>query len=127
MPGYAIDRARLEALSTEEIERILRKERDDYTPEAIRIFQEILDSRAVASRHGESGSQNTRPETDILLNGRASDLLIKNPSDGVVVLNKFLKGLLDGTMEPRVVEIGVQVVNSILRAMEQDFLTGSEE
>ena len=45
MAEFKVDRALLEANSTEEIVRILQEERDDYTPEAIRIFEEILQER----------------------------------------------------------------------------------
>jgi len=127
MPEYLIDRARLEALPTEEIQRILIEERNDYTPEAISIFQDILAARGIESRHGEAVGQKESSRTDILSSQEPSDLLIRTPHDGVVLLNQLLKGLLDGTVEPQVVEVGVQVVNSILRAMEQEFLTGSEE
>ena len=45
MAEFKVDRALLEANSTEEIVKILQEERDDYTPEAIRIFEEILQER----------------------------------------------------------------------------------
>lgn len=127
MPGYTIDRSRLESLPTEEIERILREESDDYTPEALSIFKEILKARGVDSRQASNDRHPAPPKIDVSSIALSSVLPIRTPSDGVLVLNKLLMGLFDGTMEPRVVEIGVQVVNSILRAMEQDFLAGSEE
>ncbi|MGB9616042.1 MAG: hypothetical protein ACP5M0_12845 [Desulfomonilaceae bacterium] len=127
MPGYSIDRERLEALSSEEILRILKEERDDYTPEALHIFEDILKSRGVAPRREGMGRQASFTATDIASDRASSDLLIQSPRDGVVLLNKLLKGLLDGTMEPQVVQIGALVISNILRAMEQDFLSGSEE
>ena len=59
MASYEIDRKLLESKSTEEISRILRKERDDYTPEAIEILEEILQSRAIES--SSSGTGNPQP------------------------------------------------------------------
>ena len=44
MATYEIDRKLLESKSTEEISKILRDERDDYTPEAIEILEQILKS-----------------------------------------------------------------------------------
>ncbi len=127
MRGYSIDRERLEALSSEEILRILKEERDDYTPEALHIFEDILKSRGIALGRDERVRPTPSSITDIVSNQTSSDFLIQNPRDGVILLNKLLKGLLDGTMEPQVVQIGAQVISSILRAMEQDFLSGSEE
>jgi len=127
MPGYSIDRERLEALSSQEILRILREERDDYTPEALHIFEDILESRGIAPRRDGMGRKAPFAATDIASDRDSSDLLIQSPRDGVVLLNKLLKGLLDGSMEPQVVQIGSQVISNILRAMEQDFLSGAEE
>lgn len=128
MPGYSIDRARLEALPSEEIQRILREERDDYTPEAIIIFQEILQSRGIGAGENQRDRQGLSSKGEFLSSQDiSSEVLIRNPRDGVILLNKLLKGLLDGTMEPQVVHVGSQVITNILHAMEQEFLTGSEE
>ena len=55
MTDYGLDRSKLEDLSTEEIQKILKRERDDYTPEAIAIFEEILASRGVAGSCSSQG------------------------------------------------------------------------
>ncbi len=55
MADFKVDRTLLEANSTEEIIRILQQERDDYTPEAIRIFEDILRERRGIEEHHDTG------------------------------------------------------------------------
>jgi hypothetical protein len=57
--GYNIDRSLLESKTTEEIMRILKKERDDYTPEAIELFEEILAQRGVGGGETTAISSGT--------------------------------------------------------------------
>jgi len=127
MSEYKVDRERLEAHSTEEILRILREERDDYTPEAIRIFEEILRNRDLKSagpaRAGEPALSGgiSRPSTT------AGAMMIRNPGDAVHVLNDLLSGVLNGTLDPQTAAVAANIVMAILRALEQEFMTETEE
>jgi len=128
MAGYSVDRARLEGLPTAEIQRILREEQDDYTPEALDIFRDILESRGDGLRSQsakEAVSMQTIPRHN--LSGHGADHLIQSPGDAVVMLNDILRKLLDGELDPHVAQSASQVVMSILRAMEQDYLTELQE
>lgn len=128
MAGYSVDRARLEGLSTAEIQRILREEQDDYTSEALDIFREILDSRGAGIRihpAKEAVSMKNIPQDN--LPGDGADHLIQSPGDAVVMLNDILAQLLAGKLDPHVAQAASQVIMSILRAMEQDYLTESQE
>ncbi len=127
MVDYKIDRNMLESKSTEEILHILRKERDDYTPEAIEFFEKILAERGVRDREvvsHKSGTSSFKHEPNMILSG---DLLIRNPSDAVMVLNNLLNGVLNGRLDPKVAEVSTNLVMDILRAMEQEYMTESEE
>ena len=124
---YKIDRAMLESKSTEEILQILRKERDDYTPEAIDAFEEILAQRGALARESVSPEPRTpsvRPAPSLHPSG---DALIRNPSDAVTVLNNLLSGVLNGSIDPKVAEVSTNLVMAILRAMEQEYMTEAEE
>lgn len=127
MTDYGVDRARLEDLSTEEIQRILREERDDYTPEAIAVFQEILDSRGVdpsgsGLRLGSSGPIGATGSSPGL-----TPEMIRSPTDAIRVLNELLSGVLNGSVDPQVCQAATNVVMGILHAIEQEFMTGSRE
>ncbi len=127
MVDYKIDRAMLEAKSTEEILQILRKERDDYTPEAIEAFEEILAQRGAQVRESvppAARASSVRPAPSLHPSG---DALIRNPSDAVTVLNNLLNGVLNGSIDPKVAEVSANLVMAILRAMEQDYMTEAEE
>ncbi len=127
MGVYKIDRSLLETHSSAEIRRILREERDDYTPEAIEAFEEILAARGEAlASHAEktelspSGSLN-RPFAN------PEDRLIRSPADASRVLDEILKGILSGSMEPQVGQAASGVVMAILRAMELEYVSETEE
>ncbi len=127
MSEYGIDRARLEELPTEEIVRILRQERDDYTPEAIRVFREIL-----ADRGHENDGSTLRATT--LSSGGTGEVMgsmkvdaLRSPTDAIRILNGVLAGVLDGSIEPQVAQAATNVVMAILHALEQEFMTGSRE
>jgi hypothetical protein len=127
MSEYDIDRARLDDLSTEEIVRILRQERDDYTPEAISVFREILAGRGYADdgsslRASTSGSRGTVGATGIAFGD-----VVRSPTDAIRVLNGVLTGVLDGSVEPQVAQAATNVVTGILHALEQEYMTGSRE
>jgi hypothetical protein len=127
MVDYNIDRAMLESKSTEEILQILRKERDDYTPEAIEAFEEILAQRGAQvsqSVNPTPGTSSIRPAPSLHPSG---DVLIRNPSDAVTVLNNLLSGVLNGSIDPKVAEVSTNLVMAILRSMEQEYMTGAEE
>lgn len=124
---YKIDRVMLESKSTEEILQILRKERDDYTPEAIAAFEEILAERGALTRESVNptpGTPSVRPAPSLHPSG---DALIRNPSDAVTVLNNLLSGVLNGSIDPKVAEVSTNLVMAILRAMEQEYMTEAEE
>jgi hypothetical protein len=126
MAHYKIDRKLLESLPTEEIIRILKEEADDYTPEAIQVFREILQARGVGLEKGRT------PTTDrgVLASGQPHSLqgvLIQKPSDAVSMLNTLLNRVLDGGMEPQVAQVAANIIMGILKAMEQEFMQGSGE
>ena len=127
MSEYTVDRALLESHSTEEILRILKHERDDYTPEALKIFDEILEARGV---HRE----DTAPTGEIVSRTGTMDVspvgaetMIRTPGDAVRILNDLLAGVLDGSVDPEVAQAASSLVMGILRAMEQEFLHEAED
>lgn len=129
MLSYKVDRSRLEAQSTEEILRILREERDDYTPEALEIFEQILAARGMnhSVETDRGNGQRYRKPMATVHSQEVEELLIRDPSDAVRVLNDLLKGVLDGSIEPQVAETATNLVMGILRAMEQEFMTEARE
>lgn len=126
MAGYKVDRALLESFSTEEIRRILKEEFDDYTPEAIEVFRDILEERgaqdAQAAVQSEQRGQNIAP-------GKASrpNMVVNSAPDAVRVLNVLLRGVMDGSVDPQVAHAATNIVMGILRAKEQEFMTEPEE
>src|SRR5271157_3031101 len=104
MAEFKVDRALLEANSTDEIVRILQEERDDYTPEAIKIFEEILQGRQ-GKEISRSTSQATAAKSDshVPVFQATGEVLIHKPGDAV------------------------RILNGILRAMEQEFMIEGEE
>jgi len=127
MAHYKVDRALLESHSTEDILRILREERGDYTAEALKIFEEVLEARGV-HRSGVSPSvpgrhQAVGPDVHFDL----TKTMIQNPSDAVRVLNDLLAGVLGRTMDPDVAQAATNVVLAILRALEQQFMIEPED
>jgi hypothetical protein len=125
---YNVDRAKLEAESTENILRILAEERDDYTPEALEIFENIIKARGVSKESGPEASPSWLTQNaQRRLSHEADDLLIKNPSDAVVVLNNLLQEVLNGSLDAQVGQTAANMVMAILRAMEQEFMTESQE
>jgi len=117
----------LEALPTEEIIRVLSEERDDYTREAIRILEEILETRGVLRGGGQASAGRTALAESSDAPGFSGDLIIGGPKDAVAVLNDLLKGVLEGTVEPQVGQVAANIVMAILRAVEQDYMTESRE
>lgn len=128
MAEFKVDRALLEANSTEEIVRILQEERDDYTPEAIRIFEEILKERQgkeISRGPGPAISDKSAAPTPVF---RATGtVLIQKPGDAVRILNDLLSGVLNGSTDPQVAQVAAGIVMGILRAMEQEFMIEGEE
>lgn len=127
MNAYKVDRAMLEAHSSAEIRRILREERDDYTPEALKIFEEILQER------GESLSSQAAVVTGVgsLEEKRAffgpEESLVQSPADARRVLDEVLRGVLDGSVEPQVGQAVSSIVMAMLRAMELEYVSEVEE
>jgi hypothetical protein len=122
MSDYKIDREVLEQNSTEEIKRILRYERDDYTPEAIEIFEDILEQRGIdknqiSGRGPAGGGFDSR-------SGPVSDPTVTNTADAIRVLNEILADTLNGRIEPEVATAASNTVMVILRALEQELLPG---
>ena len=128
MADFKVDRALLEANSTEEIVRILQEERDDYTPEAIRIFEEILQERQ-GKETSRGASQATTPKSDrpFPVFQTTGEVLIHKPGDAVRILNDLLSGVLNGSTDPQVAQVAAGIVMGILRAMEQEFMIEGEE
>jgi hypothetical protein len=120
MASYEIDRKLLESKSTDEIKRILRKEREDYTPEALEILEEILQSRSAESSPPEVGGAR---QGGIRVEAyQAAGDRIQRPGDAVRELNHLLTGVLNGTMDPQVAQVASNIVMGILRAMEMQFM-----
>jgi hypothetical protein len=126
MADYNVDRFLLEGKSTKEILRILREERDDYTPEALTILEEILEARGVGpdgSNSGEDVSHASAPAGGVHSSGR---LQIMEPRDAVPVLNSLLNGVLSGNIDPQAGQVAANIVMVILQALEREFMTDSE-
>lgn len=126
MSDYRVDRSLLDGKSTDEIMRILRDERDDYTDEAIEILEEILRSRGIADSEViliESAAESRTA----LKNKVTGNIDIKSPKDAVKVLNQILNRLLDGSMEPEVGQACVNTILAILKSLEQEFMSESGE
>ncbi len=125
---YTVDRFKLEAKSTEEIVRILREERDDYTAEALSIFEEILEARGVdrrgSARTSGAGKGQTAPSFG---SGDSPAASINSPIDAVGVLNDLLDRVLKGALDPATAQVAANMVMMILQALEQDFLRGEPE
>ncbi|MBI4966137.1 MAG: hypothetical protein HY913_22850 [Desulfomonile tiedjei] len=124
---HSVDRERLESYPTEEILRILKEEKDDYTPEAIECFAEILESRGVRGQaqsnpQPRAGSGMSR-ETGHVQEG----LLVNDAGDAVRMLNNLLSGVIDRTVDPQVAQVAANIVMGILRAREQEFMTEPQE
>ncbi len=128
MAEFKVDRALLEAISTDEIVRILQEERDDYTPEAIKIFEEILQGRQ-GKEISRSTSQATAAKSDshVPVFQATGEVLIHKPGDAVRILNDLLSGVLNGSTDPQVAQVAAGIVMGILRAMEQEFMIEGEE
>jgi hypothetical protein len=128
MAEFKVDRALLEVNSTEEIVRILQEERDDYTPEAIRIFQEILQERQGKEiSRGASQTTTAKSDSPLPVFQARGEVLIRKPGDGVRILNDLLSGVLNGSTDPQVAQVAAGIVMGILRAMEQEFMIEGEE
>jgi len=125
MASYEIDRKLLESKSTEEITRILRRERDDYTPDAIEILEEILRSRGTQS--SLSDVSGFRPTGAPDVTNQAVGDPVRTPGDAVRELNHLLAGVLSGTVDPQVAQVASNIVMGILRAMEMEYMQEPEE
>jgi hypothetical protein len=128
MAEFKVDRALLETNSTKEIVRILQEERDDYTSEAIRIFEEILQERQGKEiSHGVSQATITKSDDPFPVFQSTGEVLIHKPGDAVRILNDLLSGVLNGSTDPQVAQVAAGIVMGILRAMEQEFMIEGEE
>lgn len=127
MTLYTVDRFKLEAKSTEEILRILRDEKDDYTSEALQIFEDILEARGVGGRDSgrpaRPASEFSGPSSSEYL----SESTITSPADAVRVLNHLLDNVLKGTLDPGKAQVAANIVMMIIQALEHDFMTEPEE
>jgi hypothetical protein len=125
MATYEIDRKLLESKSTEEISRILKNERDDYTPEAIEILEQILKSRDKESSY--SSTSDIQPGGVRVETYQTARDPVRTPGDAVRELNHLLAGVMNGTMDPQVAHVASNIVMGILRAMEMEFMHEPEE
>ena len=125
MGTYDVDRNLLASKSTEEILRILKEERDDYTPEAIRIFEKILEARGM-ERTDSKGATDPAKSANWSVPGSA-EVLISSPKDAIKVMNDLLSSVLNGTLEPEKAQVASNIALGILRAIEQDLMTEPEE
>jgi hypothetical protein len=125
MADYTIDRSRLEMLSNEQIIKALEEDRDDYTDQAIEVFEEILMSRGVIlesisdnSIPGQISRQRRRPAN--------SSWAVGTPRDAAAVLNSLLDELLNGKVDPPTAQAASNIVMGILRALELDYMSETE-
>jgi hypothetical protein len=126
MKSYKVDRSLLEAHSSADIRRILREERDDYTPEALKIFEEILESRGEALSAQAAAMANASAiagHSEMHL----EDSLIRSPADARRLLDDVLRAVLAGSMEPQVGQSVSSIVMTMLRAIEMEYLSEAEE
>lgn len=127
MSDVTIDREMLESFSTSEIRRILREDYDDYTPEAIDIFKDILESRGDADippvAISTPGSGLAQKKEDRF----TGSCEIYNPRDAINFLNSLLSGVMNDTIAPEKAAVGVEIVLAILKANEAALMTESEE
>lgn len=127
MADYKVDRALLESFSTEEIIKILNEQMDDYTPEAIKIFQRILEERGVSGAESTHQADAQDRTSFKAVRPQLSDIHISNPGDALRMLNSLLSGVLDGSMDPQVAQVAGNLVMGILKAQEQEYMQGSGE
>jgi len=125
MATYDIDRKLLESKSTEEISKILRNERDDYTPEAIEILEQILKSRSMET--SSSRVSDFQPAGVRVEGYQSAGDPVRTPGDAVRELNHLLAGVMNGTVDPQVAQVASNIVMGILRAMEMEFMHEPEE
>lgn len=127
MSSYNVDRFMLEAHTTSEILRILKDERDDYTPEAIKIFEEILEARGVSSSARPAAPSAPAAKANFAPPPSIDGDLIRNPTDARRMLDDLLRSVLDGSVDPQVGKAAAAIVMSLLRAMEMEYMTEYEE
>jgi hypothetical protein len=120
MADYKVDRTLLESFSTEEIIRILNEEADDYTPDAVKVFHEILESRGVSAGKKAESIPAQEVASVRVSHGQAGEVLIQKPADAILLLNSMLSEVLDGSMDPQIAQVSGNLVVGILRAMEQE-------
>ncbi len=125
MADYSVDRTVLEEKSTEEILEILKYERDDYTPEAIEIFEDILEKRG----HGKGA---TAKRAGIIAQGGAQmedpgSFQVNNPQEAIGVLNYLLQGVMDGSIDLQKAQVASNLVLALLGALEREFMSDQGE
>jgi len=123
MAEYKVDRELLESYSNEEILRILKEEEDDYTPEALKVFEQILESRGVRPQAPLNRSARIRPDVSHRAGHVGESMLVNDASEAIRVLNTLLSGVIEGTVDPQVGQVAANIVMGILRAKEQEFMT----
>ncbi len=128
MSGVEIDREMLESFSSSEIKRILREDYDDYTPEALEIFRDILEAR------GDDGqapsfvsSAATTASGQAQKNYVSQNLPIYNPKDAVNFLNDLLEGVMSDRIDNAKAGVSVTIVMAILKAHEAAMMMESDE
>jgi hypothetical protein len=127
MADYQVDRSLLESKSTEEILNILREERDDYTPEAVEILEEVLRNRGL-SLNVSPGDETAGDEfSPPMSQSRTGKIQIREPGQAIPVLNDLLNGVLNGKIDPQVGAVASNIVAGILNALEREFMTDAGE
>ncbi len=125
MSSFEIDREMLESYSTSEIKRILREDYDDYTPEAIEIFKDILEARG-----DDSVKLGVAPGPQVSGSGRVDQFRhsfpVNNPSDAIDFLNDLLSGVLNGTIDTAKAQVSVEIVSVLLKAHEASLMMESD-
>lgn len=125
MAQYTVDRSALESKPTEEIIRILKHERDDYTEEAIEIFEEILEERGYGSDHSQRGRRAPAEGSAPMIH--MEDYQINSPREAIAALNHLLQGVMDGSIDLQKAQVASNLIMGLLHALEREFMTDSGE
>jgi hypothetical protein len=120
MNDYRVDRDLLESYPTEEIQRILLEERDDYTPQAIVVLEDILKKRGASLEPRRSNF--SPPQSGFV----SASVMVRTPADAINVLNRILSDVMSEKMHPEVAQAATNTIMGILGAIQQDYMQGGE-
>ncbi len=127
MNEYKVDKSMLEQNSTEEIQHILKHYRDDYTPEAIALFQQIVRERGVGVEERPSAVALNPSKHVSAVDSSGGTPEVTNAADAIRLLNSLLHDTLMGSVEPATATAAAQIVMAILRAREMELLQENDD